>query len=123
MWLLVIWLIVIFGLQFLRMYVTRQFGIDKEERKGVPVKKFERWNGWLMLAAIIVLFTIFKDSLIEFFFWLFGMFCLVCTAQIYLEWKYLKESRKYQASIVYFMITALTIIVFFATVRWQTGLF
>ena len=123
MWIFFIWLLVIFGLQFLKMYLKKRFGIDKEEQAGVPVKKFERWNGWVMLAAIIVSYVFFNDSLAVFFSWLFGFFVITNAAQIYLEWKYLKESRKYQASTVYFMITALAIIVFIAGVRLQTELF
>ncbi|WP_142826718.1 hypothetical protein [Planococcus soli] len=123
MWLLIIWLIVIFGFGFLRMYLKKRFGIDEEERAGVPVKRFERWNGWVMLAAIIVLYIVFIDSLAVFFFWLLSVFLLVCAAQIYLEWKYLKGSRKYQASIVYFTITALVMIIFIAIIRCQTELF
>lgn len=123
MWLLIIWLSVIFGFGFLRMYLKKRYGIDKEERAGVPVKKFERWNGWLMMGAIIVLFIFSIDSLAVFFFWLVIVFLLVSAAQIYLEWKYLKGSRKYQASIVYFTITALAMIIFIAIIRWQTELF
>lgn len=123
MWILFIWLLVIFGLQFLRMYLKKRFGIDKEEQAGVPVKKFERWNGWVMLAAIIVLYVFFLDSHAVFFSLLLGIFVLVCATQIYLEWKYLKGSRKYQASMVYFTITALAIIVFFSVLRWQTEFF
>lgn len=123
MWVFFIWLLLMLSLQFLRMHLTKRFGIDEEERAGVPVKKFERWNGWVMLATIIIVYIFFFDSLAVFFSWLLGVFVLVCATQIYLEWKYLKGSRKYQASIVYFTTIALTIIAFLSIMRWQTELF
>ena len=118
---LIIWLAIIFGFGFLRMFLKKRFGIDEEERAGVQIRRFERWNGWVMLAAIIVLFILFPDSLEVFFFWLMIVFLIVNAVQVFLEWKYLKGSRKYQVSLIYFAITALAVILFISFVGWQIG--
>lgn len=122
MWILIAWLSVIFGFGFLRWFLGKRFGIDQEERAGIPVKRFERWNGWVMMAAIIVLFIFLADSLEVFFFWVFGIFSVVNAAQIYLEWKCLKGSRKYQASIIYFTIAALSMVILITMIKFQTEL-
>lgn len=120
---LLLWLAIIIGFGFVRLFLRKSFGIDQEERAGIPVKKFERWNGWVMMAAILVLIILFADSLEVFLVWVFVIFLIVNAAQIFLEWKYLKGSRKYQASIIYFTITALAIIIFITIARSQTALF
>ncbi|MDJ0333163.1 DUF4181 domain-containing protein [Planococcus sp. S3-L1] len=109
---LFVWLVVIFGFHFLRIFLKKRFGIDKEAQAGVPVKRFERWNGLLTVAAIIAIALMFQGSLERFFFWLFFIFFVGSAMQIILEWKYLKGSRKYQASLLYFSIVAVTLVVF-----------
>lgn len=118
---LIIWLAIIFGFGFLRMFLRKRFGIAEEERAGINVRRFERWNGWVMLAGIIVLFSIFPDSLEVFFSWLLIIFLIVNGVQVFLEWKYLKGSRKCQASLIYFAITAVAVVLFISIVSWQIG--
>lgn len=118
---LIIWLAIIFGFGFLRMFLRKRFGIAEEERAGINVRRFERWNGWVMLAGIIVLFSMFPDSLEVFFSWLLIIFLIVNGVQVFLEWKYLKGSRKYQASLIYFAITAVAVVLFISIVSWQIG--
>ncbi|EIM05527.1 hypothetical protein A1A1_15668 [Planococcus antarcticus DSM 14505] len=119
--LLFIWLLVIFGFHFFRMFLKKRFGIDKEAQAGVPVNKFERWNGWLTVAAIIALAIVIQGSLEKFAFWLFLIFFMGSVAQIYLEWKYLKGSRKYQVSLLYFSVVAVALVVFIKIVSSQVS--
>ncbi|WP_298830897.1 DUF4181 domain-containing protein [uncultured Planococcus sp.] len=118
---LLIWLAIIFGFGFLRIFLRKRFGIDEEERAGIQVRRFERWNGWVMLGAIIVLFMLLPDSLEVFFSWLMIVFLIVNGVQVFLEWKYLQESRKYQVSLIYFAITVLAVVLFISYVGWQIG--
>ncbi|TWT06538.1 DUF4181 domain-containing protein [Planococcus sp. CPCC 101016] len=115
------WLVFIFGFGFLRVFLRKRFGIDQEEQAGVPVKRFERWNGAVMTIVIITAAIFLVGSLEVFFFSVFWIFFIGSGVQIYLEWKYLRGSRKYQASIVYFTVTALALIIFITFVRLQTG--
>lgn len=115
------WLVFIFGFGFLRVFLRKRFGIDQEEQAGIPVKRFERWNGWVMTTAIIVSAIFLMDSLEVFIFLVMGIFLIGSGGQVYLEWKYLRGSRKYQASIVYFTVTALALIIFITFIRLQTG--
>lgn len=119
--LLFIWLLVIFGFHFLRMFLKKRFGIDKEIQAGVPVNKFERWNGLLTVATVIAIALVFQGSLERVFFWLFLVFFVGSVAQIFLEWKYLKGSRKYQVSLLYFSIVAVTLVVFIKIVSSQVS--
>ncbi|WP_239457184.1 hypothetical protein [Planococcus versutus] len=64
----IIWLLIIFGFHFLRIFLKKRFEIDKEEQAGVPVQKFERWNNWLMIVAIIILGINMQGSLEGLFF-------------------------------------------------------
>ncbi|EGA90785.1 hypothetical protein GPDM_03265 [Planococcus donghaensis MPA1U2] len=107
-----LWFVIIIGLAFLRMFLKKRFGINQEEQAGIPVKKFERWNNWLMILAVIVLAVNMQDSLEVFFFWIFVIFFVGNATQIFLEWKYLKGSRKYQVSLINSVLSGLTIIIF-----------
>ncbi|ANU22063.1 DUF4181 domain-containing protein [Planococcus donghaensis] len=107
-----LWFVIIIGFAFLRMFLKKRFGIDQEEQAGIPVKKFERWNNWLMILAIIVLAVNMQDSLELFFFWIFVIFFVGNATQISLEWKYLKGSRKYQVSLINSVLSGLAIIIF-----------
>ncbi|MGE6370231.1 DUF4181 domain-containing protein [Planococcus kocurii] len=118
---LFVWLVVIFGFHFLRIFLKKRFGIDKELHAGVPVNKFERWNGLLTVAAIIAIALMFQGSLERFFFWVFCIFFVGSAMQIILEWKYLKGSRKYQASLLYFSIVAVTLVVFMTLASLQVS--
>ncbi|ANU14392.1 hypothetical protein B481_2448 [Planococcus halocryophilus Or1] len=107
-----LWFVIIIGFAFLRMFLKKRFGINQEEQAGIPVKKFERWNNWLMILAIIVLAVNMQNSLESFFFWIFMIFFVGNATQIFLEWKYLKGSRKYQVSLINSMLGGLAIIIF-----------
>lgn len=106
-----IWLIVIIGFSLLNKFLKKRFGIDQEEQAGIPVKKFERWNNWLLIVAIIVLWFNLHASLESFFFWLIVILVIGNSVQIYLEWKYLKGSRKYQLSLINSTLGALAIMI------------
>jgi|GEM_PF-4545916 len=114
-----LWFIIIIGFAFLRMFLKKRFGIDKEEQAGIPVKKFERGNNWLMIVAIIVLAVNMQNSLESFFFWIFMIFFVGNATQIFLEWKYLKGSRKYQVSLINSMLGGLAIIIFITVASTQ----
>ncbi|MDN7227386.1 DUF4181 domain-containing protein [Planococcus sp. N064] len=119
--LLLIWFVLVFGFSFLKSFLKKRFAIEQEERSGIPVRRFERWTAAVMMIAIIMLILFFVDAPEPFFFWVFIIFLTVNTAQVFLEWKFLKGSRKYQMSFVYFTATALALLVFIATIRWQIG--
>ena len=114
-----IWFVIIIGFGFLRSFLKKRFGIDKEEQAGIPVKKFERWNSWIVIPAIIILGVNMQDSLERFLFWLFMMLIVGSALQIYLEWKFLKGSRKYQMSLMNSVLGGIAIIIFITLAATQ----
>ncbi|QKX51075.1 hypothetical protein HF394_11025 [Planococcus glaciei] len=118
---LLIWFVLAFGFSFLKSFLKKRFAIEQEERSGIPVRRFERWTAAVMVIAITMLILFFVDVPETFFFWVFIVFLTVNTAQVFSKWKLLESSRKYQMSFVYFTVTALALLVFIATIRWQIG--
>lgn len=117
----IIWFLVILGIGMLRFFLKKRFAIDREEQAGIPVRRFERWSGTVMVSVVILLILFSEKPPEQLFSWILFVFLAVNAGQVFLEWKFLKKSRKYQMSIVYFAVMALALFVFIATVSWQIG--
>ncbi|AIY06753.1 hypothetical protein Plano_2788 [Planococcus sp. PAMC 21323] len=117
--LLIFWFFAIIGYAVLRNLIKKKLGIDKEEKAGVRVKKFEFWNSGISVSIIIVLILVFYNSLSVLLISATAVFVVGNTVQIFLEWKYLKGSRKYVLSFVDFAFLAIWMIAIYVVIYVQ----
>ncbi len=108
--LLMIYFFALIVMSVLRFFVKKRLGLDQEQKAGVLVKKYEYWNSAISVAVIIVLVIFLQNTLDKLIYSVMGVFVLGNLIQIALEWKFLKNSRKYLMSIFDFLFLSIWIV-------------
>ncbi|MCH4825328.1 DUF4181 domain-containing protein [Planococcus halocryophilus] len=117
--LMILLFLVIMGIAVLRHRIKKHLGIDKEEKTGIRIKKFEFWNSGVSVSIMIGLILVFYNSFSILIVSAIAVFVVGHTIQIFLEWKYLKGSRKYLLSFVDFTFLAIWMIAIYMVIYLQ----
>lgn len=108
--LLMIYFFALIIMSVLRFFVKKRLGFDQEQKAGVLVKKYEYWNSAISVAVIVVLAIFLQDTLNVLIYAVTGVVIIGSVVQIALEWKFLKNSRKYLMSIFDFLFLSIWIV-------------
>ena len=89
--------------------IKKWFAIDEEVLQSAPAKKIESWSRWITVIALLCLFPIVNQDMDAYIFWLLSVLTAITAVEIYFEWKLLKGSRKYQMTMVSYVLGLLVI--------------
>lgn len=90
--------------------IKKWFAIDEEVLESAPAKKIEGWTRWTTVVVLLCLFPLVNQDFDAYIFWLLLVLTAITAVEVFVEWKLLKGSRKYQMTIVSYVFGMLLII-------------
>lgn len=93
-------LIGIFGLLYiLEKQLKKWFAIEREVLESETAKKIERWNRWTFGVVQVLLIPLMFQNDEVYIYWMIIIFTAITAITVYVEWRLLKGTRKYQLSL------------------------
>lgn len=100
----IIIVLIILGL-LLEKTINKLFGVEKKKISETPGKKIDRWGRGIILAIFLcgLPFVIEAEVYVIKWFWI-SYFIILMGFQLILEWKYLRTSNQYVATLIFLLV-------------------
>lgn len=99
-----------FGLE---VVFNKLLGVEKTKIADTPGREVDRRGRKIILVSIIfllILSNVFNFSFLDTKWWWLGYFIILAGFQIFLEWKYIKNSKQYLTTIILSIICLVMLI-------------
>ncbi|ALS77452.1 hypothetical protein AUO94_01810 [Planococcus kocurii] len=105
---------------FLLQRIEKKHGVD---RKAAPVKKIERWVGWILVTSLIVLILLSINEVTINYINVLLFFGIVALFQAVLEWGYVRNTQRSVISLVLNLVFVLSLVGLVEVVKWTLANF